>query len=438
MRRLPLTNQRPYHFYPPKIRPFWVWAGRFYNSHLLRRQNRVLEVAIEGVEHLGPLLKTGDGVLITPNHTEDADCQVVFELARRVGWPFCYMAAYQIFSGVNHGFLSRIGVFPVDREGTDLAAFKAAVGVLEAGRNPLVIFPEGETYHQMDRLTPLREGAAVIAATAAKKRAKTGRTVWIVPAAIKYRFLGGHNPLPTLETLMAALEARYVWRPRPERSLIERIYRYGEGTLGLLELDYLGDYRSGPLPERLEALRDHILAAIEGRRLGRPGTEPAPVRVKELRRACLEALADPSTSAVEAERLRRDLDDLFVVVQLFSYPGDYVRESPTLERVAETLTKAGGGRPRQPIAPPARPPSGAPPPRRTDRRRSIPQRSRRQAPQGRPDPDHRPRAANARAARRDRPRSPVAIEELLKCLFFESDGVVSGVGLNGPRPSRSL
>ena len=339
MRRLPLTDELPYRFYPPKIRPFWVWAGRFYNGHVLRRQNRVHEVAIEGAEHLAPLLKTGDGVLITPNHTEDADCQVVFELARRMGRPFCYMAAYQIFSGVNHAFLSRIGVFPVDREGTDLAAFRAAVGVLEVGRNPLVIFPEGETYHQMDRLTPLREGAAAIAATAAKKRAGAGQTVWIVPAAIKYRFLNGHDPLPALETLMAALEARYVWRPRPERSLIERIYRYGEGTLGLLELDYLGAHRTGPLPGRLEALRDHILAEIEGRRLGRPGTAPAPVRVKELRRACLDALADPTTPADEADRLRRDLDDLFVVVQLFSYPGDYVRECPSLERVAETLTK---------------------------------------------------------------------------------------------------
>jgi hypothetical protein len=39
---------------------------------------------------------------------------------------------------------------------------------------------------------------------------------------------------------------------------------------------------------------------------------------------------------------------LFLVVQLFSYPGDYIHENPTVERVAETLIKfeqdlAGGG-----------------------------------------------------------------------------------------------
>ncbi|HEX8201960.1 MAG TPA: hypothetical protein VF590_15905, partial [Isosphaeraceae bacterium] len=35
----------------------------------------------------------------------------------------------------------------------------------------------------------------------------------------------------------------------------------------------------------------------------------------------------------------RDLDDVFVAVQAFSYPGDYLTEHPTLERIAETLTK---------------------------------------------------------------------------------------------------
>ena len=37
--------------------------------------------------------------------------------------------------------------------------------------------------------------------------------------------------------------------------------------------------------------------------------------------------------------LRRDLNDLFVAIQLFSYPGDYVRECPTVERLSEILTK---------------------------------------------------------------------------------------------------
>jgi len=78
---------------------------------------------------------------------------------------------------------------------------------------------------------------------------------------------------------------------------------------------------------------------MEDRRLGRRSDEPVPFRVKELRRACLKALAVPGISREERRTLRRDLNSLFVAIQLFSYPGDYVRENPTLERLAEIMTK---------------------------------------------------------------------------------------------------
>ena len=70
----------------------------------------------------------------------------MFEISRRVGVPFCYMAAYQIFAG-NAGLrkfiLPRLGVFPVDREGADRAAYQAGLDVLTQAKNPLVVFPEG-------------------------------------------------------------------------------------------------------------------------------------------------------------------------------------------------------------------------------------------------------------------------------------------------------
>ena len=33
------------------------------------------------------------------------------------------------------------------------------------------------------------------------------------------------------------------------------------------------------------------------------------------------------------------MDDLFFVMQLYSYPGDYLADNPTIERLAETLDK---------------------------------------------------------------------------------------------------
>jgi hypothetical protein len=339
MRRLPLADELPYRFYPPRIDPLWMFLGRYYIARELRRELQVHEIVVAGLEELRPLLERGDGVLIAPNHCDNADAGVMFEVARRAGRPFYYMAAYQLFTGLNRFHLPRLGVFPVDREGSDLRAFKTGVEILAAGKNPLVVFPEGEVYHTADRLTPLREGAAALAATAARKAAEAERNVWIVPTAIKYRFLEGHDPLPALERLMTELEARYTWWPRCDHDLVERIYFYGAGLLALKELEYHGAVQPGAIKERLAALRQSILARIEDRRLGKRCSDDDPARVKELRHVCLEALASPAVTAEESAALRRDLNDLFVVIQLYSYPGDYVKECPTVERVAETLMK---------------------------------------------------------------------------------------------------
>src|SRR6185312_14602976 len=181
MRQLPLADQLPYRFYPPAIRPLVVWPGKFYLKSALSRMHRVKELEINGLERVAPLLNKGDGVLLTPNHPDHADCFVMFELSRRLGTLFYYMAAYQIFQGKNRWILPRIGVFPVDREGADLTAFKTGVNILANGQNPLVIFPEGEIYRLAERLTPIREGAAAVAAAAARKLAESGKTVWVVP-----------------------------------------------------------------------------------------------------------------------------------------------------------------------------------------------------------------------------------------------------------------
>jgi hypothetical protein len=45
-------------------------------------------------------------------------------------------------------------------------------------------------------LTPIREGAVAVAMAAEKRLAAAGKTMWIVPVALKYRFLEDHDPLP--------------------------------------------------------------------------------------------------------------------------------------------------------------------------------------------------------------------------------------------------
>ncbi|MFO0892164.1 MAG: lysophospholipid acyltransferase family protein [Isosphaeraceae bacterium] len=336
-----LSDQLPYEFIPPRFSRSWFWLGGFYNRSRMRKEHRVEEIDVSGLDRLTPLLDRGDSVLITPNHPDHADCYVLYELSRRLNRPFSYLAAYQIFVGLARRVLPRVGVFSIDREGADLSAFRTAVGILSEGRQPLVIFPEGEIYRVAERVTPLREGAFSIAVAAARKLEGAGRRLWILPVGLSYRFLEGQDPLPSLESLMARLEARFTWRVQSGRPLPERILRYADGILGLKEVEYLGNPQYGSFKERSCNLMERILGRIEGRRLKGKTSGTIPQRVKEMRRVCLDVLQDseiPSHSP-EAVQARADLDDLFLVIQIFSYPADYVRRNPTVERIAETLLK---------------------------------------------------------------------------------------------------
>jgi len=341
MHRLPLADELPYQFLAPKVNRFWVRTTRRFRRRMLRGEHRVERIDVEGIEHLQPLLDHGDGVLLAPNHSDRADGLVMLDLADRIGRPMCAMAMHQLFAGsagVRRWLFPRLGLFPVDREGSDLAAVKAAVEILSAGEHPLLVFPEGEVYHLTDRLTPLREGVAFLATSAARK--KEGKTVWIVPVGLKYRFLDGHDPMPAMLGLMDRLEHRFTWWNSREIPLVERIYRYAEAMLTLKELEYLRQASSGPLPERIASLRSHIVNKLEDRHLGkRQEHATVPSRVNDLRRHCLEALKGQALSPETAVQFRRDLNDTFVAVQLFSYPGDYLRENPTVERASEVLMK---------------------------------------------------------------------------------------------------
>ena len=73
MHRLPLPDELPYQFQPPKLSPFWVRASRLYVSYLLRRIQVVRQIEDVGLEYLKNLKGKGDGVLITPNHPDLAD-----------------------------------------------------------------------------------------------------------------------------------------------------------------------------------------------------------------------------------------------------------------------------------------------------------------------------------------------------------------------------
>jgi 1-acyl-sn-glycerol-3-phosphate acyltransferase len=296
-----------------------------------------MNVDVRGLEHLRQALDAGNGIMVTPNHSGHADAYIMYHASDELGTPFFFITAWQVFyqhRWIIQRMLQHHGCFSVDREGTDMKAFRKATEILQQSRHPLVVFPEGEVYHINERITPFRDGAATIALSAAKR---ADREVVCVPCGIKYQYLD--DPTDNLLALMDRLEQQIFWRPRQDLPLAERIYRFGEGAMALKELEYLGCTSAGPLPGRIDALADHILKQLEQRYQVEGDEKFVPERVKQLRREALQQLNQLPEGDPARKPFEHDLDDLFLVVQLFSYPGDYVKERPTIERMAETLDK---------------------------------------------------------------------------------------------------
>jgi hypothetical protein len=337
--------------------PLWVKLSRPRRWRQLHRGQKLEGVDATGLEHVQQAVKEGQGVLITPNHSAHYDSAALYAAADKISQPLYFLTAWQVFamsSRFECWAMQRLGCFSIDRESTDRQAFKQAVKVLQEEPHPLVIFPEGDIYHVSDRVTPFREGAAAIALSASKR---SERPIVAIPCGIKFRYV--EDPTQNLLELMGRLEDRLLLRPGRDAKLPDRIYRLAEAVLSLKELDYLGASRTGTVKERAASLGNAILSQLEERHKlpGKGGTTPE--RVKNLRQCIIRKLeggvehgekaeqsekpedSQPSVQLTEADQraMQQEMDDLFFVMQLYSYPGDYLHGEPTIERLAETLDK---------------------------------------------------------------------------------------------------
>lgn len=374
-------NIQPYRVpdrrWSPKLTPWWFQLARFWRRRALKKQ-QIESIVVEGLEHLENAKRSGHGILLTPNHSFHWDSYCLLEAAERLRSPFYIMTAWQVFaqsSWFECESMQRCGCFSVDREGNDIQSLKTAVDVMQNQPHPLVIFPEGDVYHTNDRVTPFRDGAAAMALMAARK---AQRPVVIIPVAIKRWYM--QNPTPSMLSTAEQLERRLYWRPRRQLELRQRILHIADGLLSLKELEHLGRSRNGTLPYRIKHLACSVLSCCEDRYSIKDRDAMIPERIKEVRRRIIQAQQAASVAATngsttnsaatnttaadsalinsteqivapkqaigfgqateeERQQWSADMEDMFFVTQLYSYPGDYMEQNPTWERQAETLDK---------------------------------------------------------------------------------------------------
>lgn len=315
------------------LSPLCVRASRPWRRRLLRRLHGVAEVRARGLSHLRQVAAAGRGVLITPNHPRYADPLVMLEVGDRAGLPAHYLTAREMFEGAGpfaRWVMRRHGCFSVDRDGHDVRALREAVNVVAQGRHPLVIFPEGYVYHRNGRLVPFRSGAAAVARAAARR---AGHPIAWLPCAIGYEHVA--DPSAELSGAVATLERHLELEPDAGVPLYLRVRRVCAEVLVREERRRTHGAGSGPLRRRTTSLAMTVLSTVEEELgLGR-ATGSIPERVTAARRGALALLADAS-SREAAEAM---LEDLHLVVQLYSYPPGYLSERPTTERLAETIAR---------------------------------------------------------------------------------------------------
>ncbi|MFO0917877.1 MAG: lysophospholipid acyltransferase family protein [Planctomycetaceae bacterium] len=329
--------QTPPRWWGPRLSPWWVRCCRPFRDRELRVFQRIEQIHLVNPQPLLELQRAGGGILVTPNHSTHYDSTCLYAATERTGVLCHFLTAWQVFGGLpwwQQWSYQRHGCFSIDRENTDVRALKQATELLQIGSSPLVIFPEGDIHHVGERLMPFRDGAAAIALMAVKK---STRPIHALPCAIRFRYLD--DPRPSLEAVMNRLEDRLFLGRRPELPLAERILRLADVSLTIKEIEHLGQPTRGTIRQRLMHLAESILQKIDHSFGNSPSDGSVPDRVKELRRKAIMALEQPDATPAERARHQRHLDDLFLVVQLYSYPGDYLIERPSAERLAETIDK---------------------------------------------------------------------------------------------------
>ena len=329
-------------FWPPKPSGFWNAMLGPLRRYYLGSFYKISSVTVRGEENL-KAIRPGDGALLAPNHSNDADPHVMMDVGHRSHRQLYFMAAWQVFlahKGIDGWVMQRFGAFSVDREGCDRRAIRQATELLTNGQW-LVVFPEGEIYHTNERLTPLREGVAFMTITAQRdlEKAGNGKAIWVVPTRIAYKY--DQNITRQLDEAVTAMERRFLLPMIASDPLGKRIVRLGEVLLTIKEKQVLGKAQEGELVARLHSLIESILSRLEGKYLTKSNAaESVPLRVKTLRRAILEQIGSKGEEKpkISAEQ-QSALDELHMTLQLFSYPGDYVTSKPTVERMAETIEK---------------------------------------------------------------------------------------------------
>ena len=334
---------KAYRFIPPYRNRLWsrLLIRVLMRPYLRRFYGLQRFECIDG-EKLRNSLDAGNGVLVVSNHIRPCDPMACGYLTRVVRQPMYCMASRHVFENawIDRVLSRRCGAFSIYREGTDHASLQFAVQSLVAPDRPVVIFAEGSAGRMNDRVQPMLDGSALIARTAARRRAKQqppGKVV-IHPLAFKYFFRGDLGA--TVEPVLIAMEDRLNLPIQKAGDPLSRIRLISSKFLARQEIKYLGSpqAQTSDLHDRLEPLIEAMLVPLETQ-YATTGGRSTYIRVQHVRAKLLPELIASQLSAEEETKRHEQLKALYDVQEMATFPRDYLGEHPKDERILETVEK---------------------------------------------------------------------------------------------------
>ena len=335
--------EKPYKFVP-RVQNSWAQTLYAWSPLFPRKLNKlqgVNQYEFRNKHLLKESLDAGHGIVLAPNHARLADPMIMLYLIREIPCNFYAMASWHLF---NQGWSTRIsirlmGAFSVNREGLDRQAVEHAIDILDKAERPLLIFPEGSTSRTNDQLMAFMDGPSFIARNAAKRRAKKNPNDKVVvhPIGIKYIYSGDIEK--TCDEVLTRLERKISWLPQTHMPLIDRLTKLGNGMLTLKEVEYGITSHQGSLRERQSRLVNRLLHPLEKEWLGGEKEGGIATRIKNLRVQIFPEMSRNELAPKERKRRWRQLEETYLAQQVDCYPGQYVKDYPSVDRILETIEK---------------------------------------------------------------------------------------------------
>ena len=331
-------------FYPAKPSKTLLGFVHSFNRLDLSWRNKVM-VPAEDLERLAKV-PAGQGIVLTPNHADEMDPRVCFEVSRRANRQMIFMCNREAFlemGGLAGKLLQGIGAFSVERGGKDTAAKVFAGSVVKGGKDVLVIFPEGEIFYLNQSVQPFHSGAIDIGIQSIIDQRKTNKdwTAYLLPMSIKYHYL---DPLHDIMDKRVSKMEFALSKGMTGSTLHSRLRGVAEELIIQKELTHqlsecTDEESYEELDERINKLRHSLLDDVSSKHKDSYRAQARTLDKAFQIGAHLRERLSKTGSADHQSEYAEDLDKLKEVKHLVSLQPEYVEADPSPERLAEMIIK---------------------------------------------------------------------------------------------------